>query len=89
MLYKLGANSAGLTLFVEDGILCYEYNLFLLERTKIRATDKLPTGKAKIEVETSYLESRPTGHRDRNTVRSRVPEFGAVRNYRGGVWRRS
>ncbi|MEA2026762.1 MAG: sulfatase-like hydrolase/transferase, partial [Chloroflexota bacterium] len=61
VLYKLGANSGGLTLFVEDGILCYEYNMFIIERTKIRATDKLPIGKVKIEVETSYIEQRPKG----------------------------
>ena len=45
VLYKLGANSGGLTCFVEDGILCYEYNLFIIQRTKIRAKEKLPTGK--------------------------------------------
>jgi len=61
VLYKLGAHSAGLTCFVEDGILCYEYNLFLLMRTKIRAKDKLPTGKVKIEVETAYVEQKPAG----------------------------
>ena len=61
VLYKLGANSGGLTLFVEDGILCYEYNLFIIQRTKIRAKDKLPKGKAKIEVETSYIEKKPAG----------------------------
>ena len=61
VLYKLGANSGGLTLFVEDGILCYEYNLFIIQRTKIRAAEKLPTGKAKIEVETTYVEPRPGG----------------------------
>ena len=61
VLYKLGANSAGLTLFVEDGILCFEYNLFLIMRTKIRATQKLPVGKAKIEVETVYVEPKPGG----------------------------
>jgi hypothetical protein len=55
VLYKLGANSGGLTLFVEDGILCYEYNLFLLERTKIRSTAILPTGKVSIVVETAYV----------------------------------
>ena len=27
----------GLTCFVEDGVLCYEYNLFVIQRTKIRA----------------------------------------------------
>jgi arylsulfatase A-like enzyme len=61
VLYKLGANSGGLTLFVEDGILCYEYNLFIVMRTKIRATQKLPVGKVKIEVETVYAEPKPGG----------------------------
>jgi hypothetical protein len=28
VLYKLGANSGGLTCFVEDGVLCYEYTTF-------------------------------------------------------------
>jgi hypothetical protein len=61
VLYKLGANSGGLTLFVESGILCYEYNLFLIMRTKIRATQKLPVGRARIEVETVYVEPKPGG----------------------------
>jgi arylsulfatase A-like enzyme len=61
VLYKLGSNSGGLTLFVEDGILCFEYNLFIIMRTKIRATQKLPVGKVKIEVETVYAEPRPGG----------------------------
>ncbi len=61
VLYKLGSNSGGLTLFVENGILCYEYNLFLIMRTKIRATQKLPLGKTRIEVETVYVEPRPGG----------------------------
>ncbi len=61
VLYKLGGNSGGLTCFVEDGILCYEYNLFIIQRTKIRATQKLPVGKVKIEVKTAYAELRPAG----------------------------
>ena len=61
VLYKLGANSGGLTLFVENGILCYEYNLFIIQRTKIRATKKLPVGKVKIEVETAYAVPKPGG----------------------------
>ena len=61
VLYKLGANSGGLTCFVEDGVLCYEYNLFIIQRTKIRAKEKLPIGKVKIEVETSYVVPRPGG----------------------------
>ena len=27
--------------YVKDGVLCYEYNLFEIERTKIKAKDKL------------------------------------------------
>ena len=61
VLYKLGANSGGLTCFVEDGILCYEYNLFIIQRTKIRSKQKLPVGKVKIEIETAYAVLRPGG----------------------------
>jgi hypothetical protein len=61
VLYKLGGNSGGLTLFVEDGILCYEYNLFIIQRTKIRAKEKLPTGRVKIEIETRYVVPKPGG----------------------------
>jgi hypothetical protein len=46
---------------VEDGVLCYEYNLFIIQRTKIRAKQKLPIGKVKIEVETMYAVPRPGG----------------------------
>lgn len=61
VLYKLGSNSGGLTCFVEDGILCYEYNLFIIQRTKIRAREKLPPGKVKIEIETAYVVPKPAG----------------------------
>ncbi|UCH15975.1 MAG: arylsulfatase [Burkholderiales bacterium] len=61
VLYKLGANSGGLTCFVEDGVLCYEYNLFIVQRTRIRAKQKLPAGKVKIEIETDYIEPKAGG----------------------------
>jgi arylsulfatase len=59
VLYALGAFSGGLTCYVKDGVLCYEYNLFEIERTQIKAKEKLPTGKVKIEVETKMLEKKP------------------------------
>jgi arylsulfatase len=40
---------------VKDGSLCYEYNLFEVMRTQIKAKEKLPLGKVKIEVQTSYV----------------------------------
>ena len=61
VIYALGGFSGGLTLYVKDGMLSYEYNLFELQRTLIKAKDKLPTGKVKIEVETTYVERRPAG----------------------------
>jgi hypothetical protein len=61
VFYKLGANSGGLTCFVEDGVLCYEYNLFIIQRTKIHANEKLPTGRVRIEIETSFVVARPGG----------------------------
>ena len=61
VLYKLGANSGGLTLFVDDGFLVYEYNLFIIQRTQIRSSVRLPAGRVRIEVETTYIETRPAG----------------------------
>jgi arylsulfatase A-like enzyme len=61
VIYALGGFSGGLALYVKDGVLSYEYNLFEIQRTHIKANDKLPTGKAKIEVETTYVDPKPTG----------------------------
>jgi len=61
VLYSLGGFSAGLTCYVKDGILSYEYNLFEIQRTSIKAKDELPAGKVKIEVETTYVERKPAG----------------------------
>jgi arylsulfatase len=64
VLYALGAFSGGLTCYVKDGVLCYEYNLFEIERTRIKAKDKLPAGKVKIEVETKPVEKKPASPLD-------------------------
>jgi hypothetical protein len=61
VLYSLGAFSGGLSCYVKDGTLCYEYNLFEIERTNFRAKEKLPAGKVKIEVETAYAILKPAG----------------------------
>jgi len=61
VLYALGANSGGLTCFVDDGYLCYEYNLFILMRTKMRSSDRIPPGRHTVEVVTEYAEARPGG----------------------------
>jgi arylsulfatase A-like enzyme len=61
VLYALGGFSAGLSCYVQDGVLSYEYNLFEIQRTQIKAKEKLPGGKAKIEVTTKYVEKKSAG----------------------------
>ncbi|HEX5859109.1 MAG TPA: arylsulfatase [Microbacterium sp.] len=61
VLYKLGGAGGGLTAYAVNGILTYEYNLFLVQRTVISAAEPLPSGDITIEIETSYLEQRPGG----------------------------
>jgi len=61
VLYALGGFSGGLACYVEEGVLCYEYNLFEIQRTRLRAKGKLPAGKARIEVETTTLEPKAAG----------------------------
>lgn len=52
VLYKLGQGAGGLTLFLDEGILHYEYNLFMLNRTKIATVNPLAEGPATITVTT-------------------------------------
>ena len=61
VLYALGGAGGGLTCYVDDGTLCFEYNTFIVMRTRIRADRKLPTGPAQIKVTTEYAEPRPAG----------------------------
>ena len=61
VLYKLGGAGGGLTAYVVDGILTYEYNLFLVQRTAIAAAHALTAGDHTVEIETSYVEPRPGG----------------------------
>ena len=63
VLYSLGGFSGGLTTYVKDGVLNYEYNIFEIDRIKIKAKDKLPTGKVNLEV-VSTLTSKVGGPMD-------------------------
>ncbi|HEY3486182.1 MAG TPA: arylsulfatase [Ilumatobacteraceae bacterium] len=61
VLYALGGGAGGLTCFMDDGYLCYEYNLFILMRTKIRSERPVPAGRTTFEIRTVYTETRPGG----------------------------
>jgi arylsulfatase A-like enzyme len=63
VLYALAGFSGGITCYVKDGFLCYEFNLFEVQRTKLKSKDKLPTGKVKVEVE-SRLTAKIGGPMD-------------------------
>jgi arylsulfatase len=56
VLYALAGFSGGVTCFVKDGFLNYEFNLFEVQRTKVKSKSKLPVGKAKIEVESKLVD---------------------------------
>ncbi|OFJ52935.1 arylsulfatase [Mycolicibacterium grossiae] len=61
VLYALGGAAGGLTCFFDDGHLCYEYNLFILSRTKLRSVDRIDPGVVAIGIDTRYAERRPGG----------------------------
>ncbi|APZ91595.1 arylsulfatase [Fuerstiella marisgermanici] len=50
VLYALAGFSGGLTCYMDDGKLCYEFNLFEIERTKVRSKTPISAGKHRIEV---------------------------------------
>ncbi|OBA85674.1 arylsulfatase [Mycobacteriaceae bacterium 1482268.1] len=64
VLYALGGVAGGLTCYLDDGYLCYEYNLFIISRTKIRTVAALEAGPTTITVRTRYAEKRPGGPLD-------------------------
>jgi arylsulfatase len=56
VLYALAGFSGGITCYVKDGYLHYEFNLFEIQRTKLKSKQKLPLGKVKVEVESKLAE---------------------------------
>jgi arylsulfatase len=63
VLYALAGFSGGITAYMKGGFLCYEFNLFEVERTKIRSKNRIAAGKHSIEVE-SKLEGPIGGPMD-------------------------
>ncbi len=56
VLYALAGFSGGLTCYVKDGFLNYEFNLFEIQRTRIRSEEKLPVGNVAIEIESKLVD---------------------------------
>ena len=56
VLYALGGASGGVSLFVDKGVLTYEYNMLILQITQISATEPLSAGPHRIEVDTTIAK---------------------------------
>lgn len=64
VLYALGSGAGGLTCYLDDGYLTYEYNLFLMQRTKIRSAAKVSAGRTTLVVTTTHTDASPAGALD-------------------------
>ena len=56
VLYALGGASGGLTVFMDRGHLCFEYNMMIIERYVAKSDGKIAAGKHKIEVDTTIAK---------------------------------
>lgn len=56
VLYALAGFSGGVTCYIKNGTLNYEFNLFEVQRTKLKSKEKLAPGKAQIEIESKLVD---------------------------------
>jgi arylsulfatase len=61
VLYAVGGAGGGLSVYVEDGVLTYEYNMLVIENTQVR-TDPIPAGRYEIVIDTTI--AKPGGAAD-------------------------
>lgn len=55
-LYALGGASGGLSCYMDEGYLVFEYNLMIIERYIARSDQKIPAGKHVIKIQTSLAK---------------------------------
>lgn len=61
VLYALGGFAGGLTLFLDNGYLVYEYNMLIVDRYQARSTAPIPGGPHTITVATRFDTPEPMG----------------------------
>jgi len=59
VLYALGGSGGGLSCYLDNGQLCFEYNLMIVYRFLAKSQEKLPAGKHTIVVDTQLKVERP------------------------------
>ncbi|RDL50983.1 Arylsulfatase [Ensifer sp. M14] len=94
VLYAVGGAGGGLSVYMDDGHLVYEYNMMIIENYQAR-TDKIPAGKHLIQISTSI--PKPAGPAEvviaidgkeaaRTTIARTVPAaFTATESFDVGV----
>ena len=82
VLYALAGFSGGVTCYMKDGFLNYEFNLFEVQRTKVRSKAQIPEGKVKVEVEfeAGGQDWRTDGHHAKGERRGGGPGPRASRH---------
>ena len=58
VLYALGGIGGGVSLYMDDGFLIYEYNALAISRVKLRSAERVPAGKVSIEVLTTLSSAK-------------------------------
>jgi arylsulfatase len=64
VLYALGGSGGGLSCYMDDGYLCFEYNLMIIYRALAKSPEKVPAGKHTIVVDTRLKSEVPGSEAD-------------------------
>ena len=64
VLYALGGSGGGLSCYMLDGHLCFEYNLMIVYRSLAKSADKIAPGKHTIVVDTTLKAPKPGASAD-------------------------
>ncbi len=59
VLYALGGSGGGLSCYMDDGYLCFEYNLMIIYRALAKSAEKVPAGKHTIVIDTRLKAEVP------------------------------
>ncbi|PXX54686.1 arylsulfatase [Pseudomonas sp. LAMO17WK12:I10] len=58
VLYALGGIGGGVSLYMDDGYLVYEYNALAIARVKLKSAERVPAGKVSVEVLTEMSAAK-------------------------------
>ena len=55
----MGGSGGGVSLYLDQGKLVYEYNMMIIERYTARSINRIPAGRHRIDVTTSLASAQP------------------------------